>query len=131
MPPTRPVVLVADDDRPLCELLQEFLEEEGYTVVCVPTGPAALVRIEAGGLDVALVDWRLPGLAGPELCRRAREITLRDARRLPIIMASASGDLERAAALAAGADEYLAKPFELDDMLAALARYAPPTQEAG
>jgi two-component system OmpR family response regulator len=119
-------VLVADDDRSLCELLQEFLEEEGYTVVSVRTGPAALVRIEAGGLDLAIIDWRLPGLAGPEVCRRAREIAPPGGRRLPIIVASASGDLERAAALAAGADEYLAKPFELDDLLAVLARHAPP-----
>ena len=126
MPPTRPVVLVADDDRPLCELLQEFLEEEGYTVACVRTGPAALVRIEAGGLDLALLDWRLPGLAGPEVCRRAREVAPPGAGHLPIIVVSASGDLERAAALAAGADEYLTKPFELDDLLAVLARHVSP-----
>jgi CheY-like chemotaxis protein len=128
VPTTRPVVLVADDDRPLCELLQEFLGEEGYSVVCVRTGPAALVRIEAGGLDVALIDWRLPGLAGPEVCRRAREVAPPGAGRLPIIVASASGELERDAALAAGADEYLTKPFELDDLLAILARHAPPAR---
>jgi CheY-like chemotaxis protein len=124
--PTRPVVLVADDDQPLCDLLKEFLEEEGYAVTCVRTGPAALARIEAGGLDLALVDWRLPGLAGPDVCRRARQAERPDARRLPIVVASASGELERNAALAAGADEYVTKPFELDELLATLARHVPP-----
>ncbi|HLH21855.1 MAG TPA: response regulator [Chloroflexota bacterium] len=121
----RPVVLVADDDQSLCDLLHEFLEEEGYTVVGMRTGLAALVRLEAGGIDLALLDWRLPGLTGPDICRRIRAAERADARRLPIVVTSASGHLERAAALAAGADDYLAKPFELDDLLALLARHLP------
>jgi CheY-like chemotaxis protein len=126
VPPPRPVVLVADDDQPLCDLLQEFLTEEGYVVVCERSGSAALARIEAGGIDLALLDWRLPGLVGPDVCRRLRAAERPGARRLPIVVASASGETERDAALAAGADDYVTKPFELDDLLATLARHVPP-----
>jgi len=123
--PVRPVILVADDDRALCDLLREFLEEEGYAVVCAGTGQAALAIIEAGDPDLLLLDWRLSGLDGAEVCRRARALAPPGGRRLPIVVASAFGDAERAAALGAGADEYVAKPFELDALLAVIARYLP------
>src|SRR3954451_4869042 len=96
---SRPVVLVADDDPSVCDLLKEVLEEEGYAVTCVRSGSAALARIEADSLDLALLDWRLPGLTGPEICQRARAA----ARRLPIVVTSAAGDPAGTEALRAGA----------------------------
>jgi DNA-binding response OmpR family regulator len=116
---------VADDDAALCFLLQEFLEEEGYAVESVRTGPAALTRLAAGDVDLALVDRRLPGLDGAEVCRRARAAAPPGARRVPIVVVSALGERERAETLAAGADDYLSKPFELDDVLAIVARHLP------
>jgi DNA-binding response OmpR family regulator len=122
----RPVILVADDDQPTCDLLKDFLEWEGYAADCVRTGPAALARIQAGGLDLALLDWMLPDLGGVDPCQQVREGERGREEHLPIIVVSASGEAQRDTALAAGADTYLPKPFELDDLLDLVVRYVPP-----
>jgi DNA-binding response OmpR family regulator len=108
-------VLVVDDDPAICAVVREVLEGAGHTVETVHDGPAALARIREGGLDLVLLDLMLPGMDGREVCRQVRA----QARGLylPIIMLTA---LERHddqhAGFAAGTDDYIAKPFTLDDL---------------
>ncbi|HEY7064367.1 MAG TPA: response regulator [Chloroflexota bacterium] len=121
MPIARPVVLVLDDDRTIRELVQEVLEEQGYAVEAAPTGSSGQARLEAGGIDLVVLDKLLPDRDGAEVCQwvRARE---RDApAHLPIILVSAALDEGAAAALRdAGADGYLPKPFDIDALIAAV-----------
>jgi two-component system response regulator ArlR len=115
----RPVVLVVEDDRPLRSLLQELLEEE-YSVEISATAQAGLTRLEAGGVDLLLLDLRLSDLDGQELCRRvrAREAKAWAEPHLPIVVLTAAADeAVREACFAAGADDYLPKPFDIDDLL--------------
>ena len=111
---TRIRVLVAEDDDEMRELLARVLGEEGYDVVSVSDGHQALARIEEGRFDIVLSDVRMPGPDGMELLRRAM------ARRLhqPVILMSGFGTIGSAVeAMRAGAYHYLAKPFNLDELL--------------
>ena len=130
---SRPVVLVADDDPSVCDLLKEFLEEEGYAVTCVRSGVAALAQIETYADDLALLDWRLPDESGPSVCRRLNESVPRPM----IVMHTGLDDpRDRDAARKAGADEFLVKgvdPDGLADRLRGLlggARFSRATQPA-
>ena len=111
-----PVVLVVEDDLSIAEVLQATLETSGYTVECASDGAAGLARIEAGGVDLVLLDLLLPELDGLELCRRVRA---RDSEvYLPIIMLTAlRGEEQRHAGFTAGADDYVSKPFNSQDVL--------------
>jgi len=107
-------VLVAEDDVEMLELLGRLLQEEGYRVVAARDGHQALARIEEGGFDLVLSDVRMPGPDGMEILRRAM------ARRLhqPVILMTAFGSIGSAVeAMRAGAYHYLAKPFNLDELL--------------
>ena len=109
-------VLVVDDDPVICAMVREILESAGHTVATVHDGPAALARIREGGLDLVLLDLMLPGMDGREVCRQVRA----QARGLylPIIMLTAlRRHDEQHAGFAAGADDYIAKPFTLDELL--------------
>jgi DNA-binding response OmpR family regulator len=117
MPTTRPVVLVIEDDESIAELLHFALEGEGYAVERAADGTTGFARIQAGGLDLVLLDLMLPGLDGLELCRRARAHGP-DAF-LPIIMMTALvTEQQRLDGFAAGADDYVPKPFSPDELLA-------------
>ncbi len=116
MQATSPVVLVVDDEPSTRELLRDILEPEGYTVEEAADGLAAAARIAAGGLDCVLLDVMLPDVDGLELCREVRASEADE--HLPIIMVTALGsDLQRHAGFAVGADDYVAKPFEVADLL--------------
>jgi two-component system OmpR family response regulator len=117
MQPSRSVVLVVDDDLAVRDYLCELLAHEGYAVESAADGAAGLARIAAGGVDLVLLDMILPALDGIELCRqvRARESDVY----LPIIMLTALDDeANRRAGFAAGADDYVAKPFRIEEVLA-------------
>ncbi len=110
-------VLVAEDDVRLAALLQQALTEAGHVATVVPDGTSALAAARRGGYDVLLLDWMLPGLEGPELLRALRA----DGHRTPALLLTARGNVrDRVDGLDAGADDYLAKPFELDELLARL-----------
>ncbi len=110
-------VLVAEDEVRLAALLEQALTEAGWTASVVHDGPAALAAGSRGGFDVLLLDWVLPGLEGPEVLRALRA----DGHATPALLLTARGDLQdRVGGLDAGADDYLAKPFELDELLARL-----------
>ncbi|HZR98743.1 MAG TPA: response regulator [Chloroflexota bacterium] len=117
MQTTRPVVLVVEDDEGIAELLQMLLEGAGYRTERAADGASGLARVQAGGLDLVLLDLMLPGLDGLELCRRVRAQN-QDVF-LPIIMMTALvTEQQRLDGFAAGADDYVLKPFSPDELLA-------------
>jgi len=110
-------VLVAEDEVRLAALLEQALTEAGYVAAVHHDGPSALAAARRGGFDVLLLDWMLPGLAGPEILRALRA----DGHATPALLLTARSDVrDKVGGLDAGADDYLAKPFELDELLARL-----------
>ncbi|HLH27254.1 MAG TPA: response regulator [Chloroflexota bacterium] len=111
-----PTVLVVEDDPTIREVVQALLESLGHTVAAVADGQAALDRIHAGGVDLVLLDLMLPDVNGLELCRRLR--AYENGSYLPIIMLTAlNGEADRHAGFAAGADDYIGKPFDANELL--------------
>lgn len=104
-------VFVAEDDPAAAEMLEILLEKAGYAVRVAMDGAVALRQLEEGPVpDILLLDWMLPEVSGLEICRRVRERW--DALTLPILMVTAKADSEsKAAAFAAGANDYITKPF--------------------
>ena len=113
-------ILVVDDEPDILEFLQDLLEGEGYAVTV--TDKAEYVeKLQAEGLpDLILIDILLSGKDGHEIVKhlKSQETT----RHLPVIMFSAHPSAEETAKLA-GADEFVAKPFELDEVLAKIAKH--------
>jgi len=109
-------VLVAEDDRDLAELLQRGLTDEGYVVDTERDGPTALWRATGVGYDLMVLDIMLPGgIDGVEVLRRAR----RAGRRTPVLFLTARDAVaDRVRGLDAGADDYLVKPFDWDELMA-------------
>ena len=122
-------VLVVDDDRAIRNALARALELEGYAVDLVADGAAALESIRTVRPDVAIVDVMMPNVDGLTLLRVLRA----ERDRLPVLMLTARTETsDRVAGLDAGADDYLAKPFDLPELLArlrALLRRARPDDE--
>ena len=112
-------ILVAEDDARLAAVLAQALAEAGWEVETVGDGRAAFGRALPGGIayDVLLLDWMLPGMDGVTVCRRLRDAGVST----PVLMLTArSAVRERIAGLDAGADDYLPKPFDVDELLARL-----------
>lgn len=108
-------VLVAEDDRQVREALERILRFEGYTVVAVADGAAALEAVDAVRPDALVLDVMMPLVDGLDVCRRLRARN----DRTPVLMLTARDEVtDRVAGLDAGADDYLAKPFALDELLA-------------
>jgi DNA-binding response OmpR family regulator len=114
---SRPTILVVEDEVVSRRVLAELLAGDGYIVETAGDGRAGLERVEAGGIHVVLLDLVLPELDGLELCRRVRARV--DEVYLPIIMMTAlTGEQERLDGFAAGADDYVIKPFKFDELRA-------------
>jgi DNA-binding response OmpR family regulator len=112
----RPVVLVVEDEPQLQRVLQRLLEAEGYAVELAADGATGLACIEAGHIDLVLLDVVLPDIDGFELCRRVR--AQEGEVHLPIIMLTGlASEAQRHAGFVAGADDYVAKPFKRADLL--------------
>jgi two-component system response regulator MprA len=110
-------VLVADDDRAIRESLARALELEGYEAVPAVDGVESLTRIRQESFDALVLDVMMPGVDGLAVCRVLRA----DGDRTPVLMLTARQETaDRVAGLDAGADDYLPKPFELDELLARL-----------
>jgi two-component system response regulator MprA len=110
-------VLIADDDRAIRDALTRALGLEGYDVVQAVDGNTALSLIESARPDVAILDVMMPNVDGLTVCRVLRA----ERNRLPVLMLTARTETpDRVAGLDAGADDYLAKPFDLDELLARL-----------
>lgn len=107
-------ILIIEDDPAILKVLQRGLAYEGYTVDIATDGYAGLTRAGEHRPDLVILDWMLPGLDGLEVCRR-----LRAGGRLPILMLTAKDAIQdRVQGLDAGADDYLVKPFSLEELLA-------------
>ena len=107
-------VLIVEDDSGIADFLQLELEHEGFDVLHAEDGRKALELFESGALDIILLDIMLPKLNGLEVLRRIRKTS-----RVPVIMLTARGDtLDKVSGLDSGADDYLAKPFEIEELLA-------------
>lgn len=109
-------ILVVDDEPAVREALRRALELEGYTVELAEDGADALARLEDGGEpDAVVLDMLMPRVDGLEVCRRLR----RAGRSVPVLMLTARAEVsDRVAGLDAGADDYLVKPFALEELLA-------------
>ena len=122
-------ILLADDDRPIREALTRALTLEGYEVVQASDGAQALSSIESTKPDAAILDVMMPNVDGLTVCRVLRA----ERNRIPVLMLTARTETaDRVAGLDAGADDYLPKPFELEELLArlrALLRRARPDDE--
>ncbi|HSL59033.1 MAG TPA: response regulator transcription factor [Acidimicrobiales bacterium] len=124
-------VLIAEDDRAVRESVARALELEGYRVTTVGNGAAALATLADGGIDVAVVDIGMPDVDGLSVCRSLRA----RGDRTPVLVLTARHEVsDRVAGLDAGADDYLVKPFALDELLArlrALLRRSAPDDDGG
>jgi DNA-binding response OmpR family regulator len=113
---TVPVILVIDDDPATCDFISDLLTIEGYVAESVPDGRTGLARVQQGNIDLVLLDFRLHDIDGPEFCRRVH--AARRPTHPPIIMLSGTvGDQWEATSRAAGADDTVAKPFDIDGLL--------------
>jgi len=107
-------ILIADDDTELCELLREYLGQEGFEVRLAFDGEQALAESRRPGLDAMVLDIMMPRMNGIDVLRN-----LRKESELPVIMLTARGDdLDRIIGLELGADDYLAKPANPRELLA-------------
>ena len=128
--PAKPRVLVVDDDRAVRESLRRSLEFNGYAVSLAEDGAAALAGISGTNPDAIVMDVMMPRLDGIETTRALRSV----GNQVPILVLQARDAVgDRVEGLDAGADDYLTKPFALDELLArlrALLRRATPEQTA-
>ena len=124
-------VLVVEDDDEIADALKRSLRMEGYDVAVTGAGDEGLSRARTFNPDLVLLDLGLPGIDGMEVARRLRDIS----SDVPILVVTARDAVDaRVEGLDAGADDYLVKPFERDELLArirALLRRRPPRGSAG
>lgn len=110
----KPVILVVDDEMQILRVLRASLPARGYEVRTAPGGVEALDELRRQMPDLLVLDLMMPGMTGLEVCRRVREFS-----ELPIIVLSAKGEeRDKVAALDAGADDYVTKPFGMEELLA-------------
>lgn len=108
-------ILVVEDDAHIAELLRLHLADEGFAVEHAADGDTGMRLLQKGGWDLLVLDLMLPGVDGLEICKRARTM----AHYVPIIIISArSSEMHRILGLELGADDYLAKPFSMQELVA-------------
>src|SRR5574340_1512673 len=114
MPAKKTTILAADDDPQLLRLITRNLQLEGYDVLAASDGQQALELIENNAPDLVLLDVMMPKMDGFTVCYRVREFSA-----VPIIIVTARGqDQDKVRGLDLGADDYLTKPFSVDELLA-------------
>lgn len=110
-----PTILVVEDDAKIARLLQLELMHAGYTVEVAHDGRTGLDRALEGGIDLMLLDVMLPQMSGLEVVRRVKA----EQPLLPVLMVTARGDrYDKVSGLDLGADDYITKPFEMEELLA-------------
>lgn len=105
-------ILIVDDDRHFRRTLHLALDSRGYEVDDASNGADALNSVAVHSPDLIILDWHMPGLDGIQTCQALRAFS-----EVPVIMASANRANSKDVALAAGANDYLAKPFSMNDLL--------------
>lgn len=108
-------ILIVEDEAKIARFVELELEYEGYEVEVAGDGLTGLAKAQEPGVDVLVLDVMLPGLSGIEVCRQIRE----SGSTLPIIMLTAKDDVsDKVAGLDNGADDYMTKPFAIEELLA-------------
>ena len=111
---TKQRILVADDDSNIAELISLYLTKEGYEVKKAADGREALQLIESFNPNLLILDIMMPEMDGYEVCREVRKTS-----RIPIIMLTAKGEtFDKVLGLELGADDYVAKPFDMKELVA-------------
>ena len=112
-----PLILVAEDEEALGQLLQYNLDKEGYRIALAVDGDEAMLLAEEETPDLVVLDWMLPKLSGIEVCRRLR--AGRKTRNVPSVMLTARGEeTDRVRGLDTGADDYIVKPVSMTELAA-------------
>lgn len=107
-------VLVVEDEESIAGPLEYLLRREGFEVITVDTGTAAVGEFDQGGADIVLLDVMLPGMSGTEVCRQ-----LRQRSSVPIIMLTAKdSEIDKVVGLELGADDYVTKPYSARELIA-------------
>ncbi|APR82418.1 two component transcriptional regulator, winged helix family protein [Minicystis rosea] len=108
-------ILIVEDDTKVARFLARVLTEEGFMADLCASGEGAVEQARSGVYDLVVLDWMLPDLDGLSVCRELRRLGMA----IPILMLTARGELrERVLGLTTGADDYLVKPFEIEELLA-------------
>ena len=119
-------VLIVEDDKNIAELLQMYLEKEGYAVTIASDGGQGVSKFRAIKPDLVLLDLMLPVMDGWAVCK-----TIRSESQTPIIMLTAKGETtDKVNGLRSGADDYITKPFEMKELLAFLCKRYPNLKES-
>jgi DNA-binding response OmpR family regulator len=114
-----PLVLVADDNEDIRNLLTARLETRGFNVISAADGQAALEMVHEHDPSIAVLDWVMPIIQGHELCVKLK--TDPRTANIPVVMLTARGEEEdRLLGLDLGADAYIVKPFNIDELVATL-----------
>ena len=112
---SNPHIVVVEDEVKLAQFIELELKYEGYNVTVVNDGLSGLCAARENNPDLILLDWMLPGMSGVDICKRLRQT----GSKVPIILLTAKDDIsDRVAGLDAGADDYIVKPFNLEELLA-------------
>ncbi len=110
-----PKILLIEDEEKLAKFVEMELGYESYDVTVANDGLSGLMAARDAEPDLVLLDWMMPGLTGVEVCRRLRATGFKE----PIILMTAKDDVaDRVAGLDAGADDYVVKPFSIEELLA-------------
>lgn len=119
-------ILLVEDEIKLARFIELELESEGYRVTVAHDGMSGLSLARESEPDLAILDWMMPGITGVELCRRLRSTGIK----IPVILLTAKDEVgDRVTGLDAGADDYLVKPFSIEELLARIRAHLRRTQE--
>ena len=122
-------ILLVEDEVKLARFIELELSYEGYQVSVAYDGLTALTAARELDIDLVILDWMLPGLSGLEICRRLRST----GDQVPVILLTAKDEVSdghRVAGLDAGADDYVVKPFSVEELLARVRAHLRRNQEA-
>ena len=109
-----PKMLIADDNRQITSILEEYAKREGFSTITVFDGVQAVEQFEAAQPDILLLDVMMPRMDGFEVCKQIRKVS-----NVPIVMVTARGeDFEKIMGLEIGADDYVVKPFSPGEVMA-------------
>lgn len=119
-------ILLVEDDAKLAQFVKLELTQEGYDVTLAEDGMSGLTSAREQTHDLIILDWMLPGITGLEVCRRLRST----GDKVPVIMMTAKDEIsDRVAGLDAGADDYVVKPFSIEELLARIRAHLRRTNE--
>lgn len=126
-PAPMPHILLVEDEEKLARFIELELSSEGYRTSVAHEGMTGLSLAREAAPDLVILDWMLPGITGIEICRRLRGTGIQ----VPVILLTARDEIsDRVTGLDAGADDYLVKPFSIEELLARIRAHLRRTQEA-